>query len=165
MKYKILDEILTNLTNKTTDLNGEDLHQYFSANDFLKKVIEISTATIKDLKKFCLTIENNDLKKYLSKEVDNILLENQNTVKLSIDYIKGNQVLDLPLNINLTYHQAKTKSDEFETLCENIVKELKKLTESKAKDTALSHLYDLKFILVNIQDRLENYDNKIADAF
>ena len=165
MKYKILDEIITKLTNQTTDLNSEDLHQDFPANDFLKKVIEISTAIIKDLKKFNSTIENNDLKKYLARELDKIILDNQNTVKLAIDYMKGNQVLDLPLNINLTYNQAKTKSVEFEMLCENIVENLKKTTESKSKDTALSLLYDLKFSLTNIQDRLENYDNKIADAF
>ena len=94
-----------------------------------------------------------------------MLKNNQNSMKIALDYSNGSTVVNLPLNIALSYNQAIHKDAEYQTMHDNLVAGIKAETERKAKESALNELHDLKFALTSVQDRLENYDNKIADAF
>ena len=165
MKYPVLQTIIDELTTRTNDLNCQDIVENFLATNFIKKVLEITTDTMKNFKKFCQTFTDINIKKYLDKEFEFMLKNNQDDMKLAIEYANGNKNIDIPLNLHLSYNQLKNKTEQYEIVYDDLLLNLKNETERKAKDAAINELHDLKFYLTNVQERLENYENKIVDAF
>lgn len=165
MKYQILEDIIVQLNSNTTKLSSYDLTNDLSATDFIKKVIEFFSVTTKNLKAFCVELSNKDMQKYLSKHINLLINKGNENIKLAIEYASGTKQIDLPLNINLSYNQAKQQTAEYKNVYDDMLQDLKIETERKAKDIATTLLYDLKFDLINLQNQIEHYENKIVEVF
>lgn len=165
MKYQTLNTIIETLTSKTSALSTTDFKEGFLASDFIKKAIEISTTTLKEYKKFAASVDVPDLAKYVMREFDTMLATDQKAVKTALEFCSGKHVVNLPQNIVLSYNDIKNKTENYQQFYNDTLNGIKAETERNAKDIVLNNLYDLKSSLQTVQDRLENYDNKIADAF
>ena len=165
MEFTILDDIINKLNSNATELNSKEVLSPMQVSEYLKIAVDIISESTKAYKLFVEDLKDTKYYVYLTKQYNIIIKRNEVAVKDAVDYAGGNRQIDLPINIQMTYLDAKQKNEKFNKFYAELLDTLRQKTQQKAKDDILSYLHDLKYELVSIKNQLDNFDSKMNDMF